>query len=279
MKRLEDQVVLISGCSTGIGRALAIEFADRGHRVMATARKLESLEDLQHPGFEKVKLDVTSESDIKAAMTATLDWTGRIDILVNNAGYGLIGPMAEIDLNNLRSQFETNVVGLVALTQAVLPGMIKRKSGRIVNIGSVSGVAAAPFGGAYSGSKAAVHLLSDALRVEVAPFGVEVITVQPGAIATDFASTASRGIDCYCDGSRYAEVFDAIEMRAKFSDHVSIPIADFARRVVEAVTRGRPPAIYRLGAGSRALPLLAKLPTWLRDRILSRRFGLGRLAG
>lgn len=279
MKSLEDQVVLITGCSTGIGRALTHEFAERGHRVMATARRLESLDDLDHPRVETSKLDVTSAADIASATAACIEWTGRIDLLVNNAGYGLIGPAAEWDIEDLRNQFETNFIGLVATSQAVLPEMIRRGSGRIVNIGSVSATAAAPFGGAYSASKAAVHLFSDALRMEVAPFGISVITVQPGAVPTRFSIAAGQGIDRYRQSPLYRRVFDAIETRARFSTHASLPIEVFARRVVRAVTRARPPAVYRLGAGSRLLPALACLPTSLRDRVFSRRFGLERLRG
>ncbi len=277
MANAAERVALVTGCSSGIGRELVGAFAVAGHRVMATARRPESLADIAREAVATAALDVTSPATIDAAVASCLEWAGRVDIVVNNAGYGLIGPVSELDLAELRRQLETNVVGLVAVTQAVVPHMIGAGSGTIVNIGSASGIIAAPFGGAYSGSKAAVHLLSDALRMELAPFGIDVVTVQPGAVATRFSTTAMGGVDRYRKGSVYSTVQDAIEARARFSEHRSIGVEEFARAVVAAVTGERPPHTLRLGSGSRLLPFLALLPVRLRDRILSRRFGLERL--
>ena len=148
MARKENQVVLITGCSSGIGRALAREFAACGHRVVATARRLESIEDLGDDSIQILQLDVTDEHSVENAVKNAYALNGRIDIVVNNAGYALIGPVAEIELEDLRTQLETNVVGVVAMIRAVVPHMVERSGGRIVNIGSVSGVTATPFGGA-----------------------------------------------------------------------------------------------------------------------------------
>ena len=277
MARKENQVVLITGCSSGIGRALAREFAASGHRVVATARRLESIEDLGDDSIQILQLDVTDEHSVENAVKNAYALNGRIDIVVNNAGYALIGPVAEIELEDLRTQLETNVVGVVAVIRAVVPHMVERSGGRIVNIGSVSGVTATPFGGAYCGSKAAIHLISDALRMEMAPFGIQVIEVQPGAIESSFGERASKAIDRYRKGSLYSEIYDAIEARAGASQEGSMPAAKFTRRVVEAVTASSPPAIFRAGKHSVRLPLMGRLPTPLRDRIFSRRFGLERL--
>ena len=277
MARKENQVVLITGCSSGIGRALAREFAASGHRVVATARRLESIEDLGDDSIQILQLDVTDEHSVENAVKNAYALNGRIDIVVNNAGYALIGPVAEIELEDLRTQLETNVVGVVAMIRAVVPHMVERSGGRIVNIGSVSGVTATPFGGAYCGSKAAIHLISDALRMEMAPFGIQVIEVQPGAIESSFGERASKAIDRYRKGSLYSQIYDAIEARAGASQEGSMPAEKFARRVVEAVTASSPPAIFRAGKHSVRLPLMGRLPTPLRDRIFSRRFGLERL--
>lgn len=277
MARKENQVVLITGCSSGIGRALAREFAASGHRVVATARRLESIEDLGDDSIQILQLDVTDEHSVENAVKNAYALNGRIDIVVNNAGYALIGPVAEIELEDLRTQLETNVVGVVAVIRAVVPHMVERSGGRIVNIGSVSGVTATPFGGAYCGSKAAIHLISDALRMEMAPFGIQVIEVQPGAIESSFGERASKAIDRYRKGSLYSQIYDAIEARAGASQEGSMPAEKFARRVVEAVTASSPPAIVRAGKHSVRLPLMGRLPTPLRDRIFSRRFGLERL--
>jgi len=278
MTHLEKQVVLITGCSSGIGRELAREFSEAGHRVVATARRLESIEDLADDNIHILQLDVTDEKSIEKAVNGAQDLCGRIDIVVNNAGYALIGPVAELDLADLRVQLETNVVGTVAVIRSVIPQMVERGSGRIVNIGSVSGVTATPFGGAYCASKAAVHLISDAMRMELAPFGIRVITVQPGAIESRFGERAGRGVERYREGSLYSQVFDSIEARAEASQVGSMPAVNFARQLVTAVTAPSPPAIIRAGKHSVRLPAMARLPAAIRDRIFSRRFGLDRIS-
>ena len=243
MKRNENQVVLITGCSSGIGRALAQEFAASGHRVVATARRLESIADLADESTQILELDVTNNNSVENAVKDAVALNGRIDIVVNNAGYALIGPMAEIELDDLRTQLETNVVGAVALIQAALPTMVERGSGRIVNIGSVSGVTATPFGGAYCGSKAAIHLVSDALRMEMSPFGIEVIEVQPGAVASRFADSAAEGVGKFVEGSIFSPVADAIEARARISETHSTSAETVARVIVERTTSAHPPAL------------------------------------
>jgi len=278
MARLENQVVMITGCSSGIGRALVREFARQGHRVLATARSPESIEDLNGETIRTAQLDVTDPASIERAVDGALDLFGRIDIVVNNAGYGLIGPVAELDLDELRTQLETNVVGVVAVIRAVVPQMVERRSGRIVNIGSVSGVTATPFSGAYCASKAAVHLISDSLRMELAPFGIRVITVQPGAVESRFGERAEVGVERFKEGSLYSQVFDSIEARAGASQEGSMPAADFAHLLVGAVTAPSPPSIFRAGKHSIRLPALARLPAGFRDRIFSRRFGLDRIS-
>jgi len=278
MADLDNQVVLITGCSSGIGRALAEEFARRGHRVLATARSRDSIEELASDRIRTARLDVTDPESIDRAVTECTTWAGRIDVVVNNAGYALIGPVAELDLDELRTQFETNVVGVVAVTQAVVPQMVDRRCGRIVNIGSVSGVTATPFGGAYCGTKAAIHMLSDSLRMELAPFGVRVISVQPGSIESRFGESASKAADRYRERSLYSQIHDAIAGRAGASQEGAMPASDFARLVVAAITASSPPTTLRAGKNSIRLPIIGRLPTSLRDRIFSRRFGLDRLS-
>jgi len=274
MAALSSQVVLITGCSTGIGRALAGEFARKGHRVIATARTSESIKDLTAKNIRPIRLDVTDGASIEGAVAEGVAWGGRIDMVVNNAGYALIGPTAELDLADLRVQLETNVVGLVAVSQAVIPQMVKRKNGRIVNIGSVSGVTTTPFSGAYCGSKAAVHMLSDALRMELAPLGIRVITVQPGSVTSDFGKNAESGTERYRSDSLFSDVHESIEARAQLSQQNGTPTDEFARHLVAIVTRRRAPAVVRLGNGSRMLPVIGRLPLRLRDWFLGRRFGL-----
>src|ERR1019366_7980398 len=192
-------VILITGCSSGIGAALAEEFHVRGCVVYATARQPETLAALAERGLRVLRLDVTDVDSIAAAAALLAKEAGRIDILVNNAGYAQIGAVVDLAPDVLRRQFETNVNGPVQVTRAFLPLMISQRSGRVVNVGSISGVVATPFAGAYCASKAAIHALTDAMRMELTPFGIKVIMVQPGAISSNVGETASQNMSLPAD--------------------------------------------------------------------------------
>ena len=182
-------VVLITGCSTGIGRAAASHLAARGYTVIATARRVEDLADLAAAGCRTLPLDVTDEASMRAAVDAVEAAHGRIDVLVNNAGYSQSGAVESVPLARTRAQFETNVFGPLRLTQLVLPGMRRRRAGRVVNVSSMGGRLVFPGGGVYHASKYAVEALSDALRYELRPFGIAVVLIEPGLIKTNFAAT------------------------------------------------------------------------------------------
>ncbi len=275
MTRNAERVVLITGCSSGIGRALADESLRRSYRTIATARNPASLADLEDSGSLILPLDVTDPESIDRAVAATMEWSGRIDILVNNAGYALVGPVAEIAIDDLRRQLETNVIGAVAAIQAVVPHMAAAGGGCIVNIGSVSSLLATPFGGAYSASKAALHLLSDALRAELAPFGIRVMVVRAGAVATNFPEAAGRGLDRYHDpSSLYHDQVGAMEQRAAMSKNLAMSATDFASRCLDAAMRPNPPVMLKIGGGARIVPALAMLPKKLLARMLGRKFDL-----
>jgi NAD(P)-dependent dehydrogenase (short-subunit alcohol dehydrogenase family) len=266
---------LITGCSSGIGRALAEEFVRQGQRVVATARRIETIDDLSRPGVLIQELDVTDGGSVANAITAAIEWADRIDVVVNNAGFSLIGPAAELDLAELRGQLETNLIGPLRVVQAVVPHMCDRGSGRIVNIGSVSGVTTTPFAGGYCASKAALHALSDALRMELAPFGIDVLTVQPGAVASRLGETSSRGLERYREErSRYRELADAIEARARLSQNRPTPAEVVASHLVPKLIANRPEPVVRYGRGSYLMPALARLPIRFRDRLLSKKFGV-----
>jgi NAD(P)-dependent dehydrogenase (short-subunit alcohol dehydrogenase family) len=194
------RAVLITGCSTGIGRATAERLAAKGHTVYATARRLESIADLEAKGCNTLALDVTDEASMQAAVKAVEDAEGAVGALVNNAGYSQSGAVESLDLDAVRAQFETNVFGLVRMCQLVLPGMRRRRFGRIVNISSMGGKLVFPGGGAYHATKHAVEALSDALRFEVKGFGVDVAIVEPGLIKTEFATAATTALDDGADG-------------------------------------------------------------------------------
>ena len=179
-----SKAVLITGCSTGIGRATAERLVRGGHTVYATARRLEAIEDLEAAGARTLALDVNSEESMQAAVAAVEEAEGAVGALVNNAGYSQSGAVEGIPLDSLRSQFETNVFGLVRMCQLVLPAMRRQGHGRIVNVSSMGGKLTFPGGGAYHATKHAVEALSDALRFEVAGFGVAVSIIEPGLIKT-----------------------------------------------------------------------------------------------
>lgn len=269
-------VVLISGCSTGIGRALAMEFARRNWRVFATARKTAAINDLKTPNVEVAALDVTDEKSIASCVNSVIAKAGRIDMLVNNAGLLLIGPLVELETSELRRQFETNVIGLAALTRAVSPHMIKRRSGKIVNISSVSGVLPTPFAGAYCSTKAAVTALSDSLRMELAPFGITVVTVQPGGIKSNLADNADKELDRF-QKTPYGPIQNFIVARANASQENATPAEVFAKELVDKLKRKKTPKFIRIGKDSTLLPLIAKFPRAFVDALLSKKFGLDRL--
>jgi len=196
-------------------------------------------------------------------------------MLINNAGYGAMGPLLDGGVDAMRQQFETNVFAVVGVTRALFP-LLRRTRGLVVNIGSVSGVLVTPFAGAYCASKAAVNALSDALRLELAPFGVRVMEVQPGAIASQFASNAQRQAEqVLAADSPWWPLREHVQARARASQDRPTSAATFAQGVLAATRKSPVPAVVRLGNGSTALPLMARLlPRRLLDWALRKRFGL-----
>src|SRR5476649_2405719 len=269
-------VVLITGCSSGIGRALADTFKNAGYEVWATARKTEDVAALQAAGFIAVELDVNDSAALQRLATELDRHGSGLDVLINNAGYGAMGPLLDGGAPAMRRQFETNVFSVVGVTQALFP-LLRRNKGLVVNIGSVSGVLVTPFAGAYCASKAAVHALSDALRMELAPFGIRVMEVQPGAIDTSFAKNAGHEAEqLITEQSPWFPLREGIRARANASQNNPTPAASVAADLLKAVEQVRPPRLLRLGNGSRALPLMAwLLPKGLLEKVLMKRFGLG----
>ena len=267
--------VLITGCSSGIGRALADAFRDAGHEVWATARKPEAVAQLAAAGFTARQLDVNDSAELTRLTDELQASHGGLDILINNAGYGAMGPVLDGGVDGLREQFETNVFALVGVTRTLFP-LLRRNRGLVINIGSVSGVLVTPFAGPYCASKAAVHALNTALRLELAPFGIRVMEVQPGAIASQFASNAQQQAEhLIAADSPWWPLREHIRARARASQDKPTPTAEFAQGVLAAAGKSPVPALVRLGNGSRALPLLAwLLPRRLLDSILRKRFGL-----
>jgi NAD(P)-dependent dehydrogenase (short-subunit alcohol dehydrogenase family) len=266
--------VLITGCSTGIGRATALRLAAGGWTVYATARKPETLAELETAGCRIMALDVTDEASMEAAVAAVQSPLGA---LVNNAGYSLSGALETLPMDEVRRQFETNVFGLLRLTQLVLPQMREAGAGRIVNLSSMGGRLTFPGGGAYHATKWAVEALSDVLRVEVAPFGIDVIVVEPGLIKSEFGETAAAGVS---DGGPYA-AFNASVAKATRGVYEG-PAARLgggpevvAEAIQKALERRRAPTRVPVTASARLMMgLHAVLPDRMWDRAVKGSFDL-----
>jgi NAD(P)-dependent dehydrogenase (short-subunit alcohol dehydrogenase family) len=251
--------VLITGCSTGIGRATAERLAARGHTVYATARRPETIEDLRARGCRTLALDVTDEGSMRAAVAAVEEAEGAVGALVNNAGYSQSGAVESVALDEVRRQFETNVFGLIRMCQLVLPGMRARRSGRIVNVSSMGGRFTFPGGGIYHATKHAVEAVSDALRFEVGGFGVDVVVIQPGLIKTSFAEAAVGSIHGGTDEhGPYASFNSAVA--ASTAGAYKGPLGMLgggpgrvARSIEKAISAERPRTRYRVTPSARIL--------------------------
>jgi len=235
--------VLVTGCSTGIGRATAQRLARAGHTVYATARKLEAIADLEEAGCRLLALDVTNEMSMQAAVDRVVADEGAVGVLVNNAGYSQSGAVETVGMLDLRRQFETNVFGLIRMSQLVLPGMREQHWGRIINVSSIGGKVVFPGGGIYHGTKHAVEAISDALRFEVKDFGVAVTIVEPGLIKTSFGDTAVGGVPESDDDGPYAH-FNAAVAKTTGEAYDDGPMAklgggpdDVAKAIEKAIDR------------------------------------------
>ena len=270
------QTVLITGCSSGIGEALAHRFIDAGWTVFATARKTEALKNLITRGAHPVPMDLMDEASITTAATEVLARAPKVDMLINNAGYGAMAPLAEIPMGELRRQFQANFFGQLAVIQAMVPSMIHNGQGHIINIGSVSGVLPTPFSGAYSASKSALHAASDALRLELAPFGISVVIVQPGGIASKFSANAEAQLDKTTrDLNHYAKSMGAILRRTRISQESAMPVDQFTDKLMALLLKESIPPLIRLGTHSTLMPFLQKwVPIRRRDAILMKKFKL-----
>jgi NAD(P)-dependent dehydrogenase (short-subunit alcohol dehydrogenase family) len=263
-----SKAVLITGCSTGIGRATAEHLASTGHTVYATARRAESVADLEAAGCKMLALDVTDEESMQAAVDAVAAAEGAVGVLVNNAGYSQSGAVESVAMDEVRRQFETNVFGLVRMCQLVLPGMREQGWGRIVNVSSMGANFVFPGGGFYHATKYAVDAISDALRFEVRNFGVDVVIIQPGAIRTEFAEAATRALDQgAAEDGPYAS-FNAAVGKATKQAYERGPgkwlgggPETVARAIEKAITAKRPKIRYRVTPSAHLLIAQRRLMT------------------
>ena len=269
-------VALVTGCSTGIGRATAARLVDAGYLVVATARRTESLEGLD--AAMALSLDVTEPDSIERAVTAVLERYGRIDVLVNNAGHAMRGAVEELDVDAVAGMFDVNVLGIIRMVERVAPVMRAQGSGRIINIGSLAGKFPGPANGAYAGTKHAVEALSDALRWELAPFGIDVILVEPGAIRTCFEATVARESRerLEREGSPYASLYARVAA-ANERIRASEPGPEVVAAVVHQALVAKPPRARYTAAIPLAARIVMALPDAAKDRVVRRLFDLDSL--
>ena len=255
--------ILITGCSSGIGKALATQMATHDYKVFAGVRNPDSIRELESDNFIPIELDVNNEEHIRNAVEIIESSVGKLDCLVNNAGYGAMGPMMELPVQDLVRQFETNTFAPIALAQAMLPLLLKSKNPIISNVASSASYLPTPFSGAYTASKMAIASLSETMLMELKPLGIHVMTVWPGAIASSFGSTATDKLaDSTANKSMYADVMDQVQKRANSSQYSPTSADKIVDGLVKALKAKRPPINVRIGYGSSILPFLGKLPKW-----------------
>lgn len=245
----EKKTILVTGASSGIGYDAAKTLAQQGHCVYAAARRLEMMEPLKAFGVKVVKLDVTDEESMKQCVETVVQAEGRIDVLVNNAGYGFFGAIENVSMEEARRQLEVNVFGLARMTQLVLPQMRKQGKGRIVNTSSIAGKMVFYLGGWYNVTKYAVEAFSDALRMEMKPFGIDVVMIEPGAIKTDWGLIAAKNLKESSLGTAYEETGTrwAGNMEWFYKTNLLSKPTVVAKAISRAVNSRHPKARYCIG--------------------------------
>ena len=250
-----NKVILLTGASSGIGYDTAVALAQQGHKVYAAARRVDRMEPLRQYGIVPLKMDVTDEASMQEGVKTLLDAEGRIDVLINNAGYGYFGAVENVPMDDARNQLEVNVFGLARLCQLVLPTMRAQHSGRIINTASVAGRSVFYYGGWYHVSKYAVESLSDAMRMELKPFGIDVVIIEPGAIKTNWGIIAADHLIESSKGTAYEQTgtMMANNLRNMYLSNTISDPAVVRKAIVRAVNARRPCTRYRIGRMANAI--------------------------
>lgn len=266
--------IFITGCSTGIGFAAAFALKEKGYRVIASCRKQDDVNKLTQLGIEAIQLDLNDTDSIHHAMAQIKQLTkGKLDVLINNAGYGQAGALEDITRDVLRLQFETNVFGLLELTNLVIPMMRQQGQGRIINISSILGIISMPFRGAYNASKYALEGLSDTLRLELKSSGIDVITIEPGPIESRFADNCVESTLKYLDYNnsyfkkQYEDMLDSYKKKKNNSIFTKKPEA-VINKLIHAIEAKKPRPKYPVTFPAHLLIFLKRiLSTRLLDKI------------
>ncbi|WP_420628932.1 oxidoreductase [Candidatus Leptofilum sp.] len=253
MSKQTEPIALVTGASGGIGKSIAEKLAANGFYVFAAARRMDKLEAMRTSQIEPLKLDVTDEAAIETAVAHITRSKGRLDVLVNNAGYGLYGTIEGLSPQAVEHVFAVNVLGLGRMTQAILPMMRQQRSGTVINISSVVGKVSMPGLGWYAASKHAVEGMTDALRLEVKQFGINVVLVEPGVIDTGFEDVAVNTLDNSNEPPAYAPMVAAFRQSVRDS-YKNAPGPELvAQTVLKALSSNSPKARYRVGRDAKLL--------------------------
>ncbi|MFW5728786.1 MAG: oxidoreductase [Spirochaetota bacterium] len=272
------RVALVTGGSSGIGRSTVEALLDAGATVYAAARRVERMSDLEERGAKVLRLDVTDPASIQEALAQVQAQDGGVDILVNNAGYGSYGAVEDVPLEEARRQFEVNIFGLAELTRETLPHMRDQGYGKVVNVSSMGGKIYTPLGAWYHATKHALEGLSDSMRFELRPFGVDVIIVQPGIIRSEWGGIARESALRFSGETAYGDMTGKVTgvMEGAYTPRSSSPPEVVAETILRAVTARRPRTRYATGKMARLLMATrALLPDRIFDRLVAAAYGIG----
>lgn len=277
MSTASRKIALVTGASSGIGEATALELSKAGYTVYAAARRVERMNHLKASGIHPIPMDVTDDASMQAGVAQIVHEQGRLDVLVNNAGYGSYGALEDVPMEEARAQMEVNVFGAARLTQLVLPHMRAQRSGTIVNITSMGGKITTPLGAWYHATKFALEAISDCLRMEVAPFGIDVVVIEPGGIKSEWSGIAAEKVRAVSGTGPYAAQGQAVaaSLTSDATARRSSPPELIGRTIVKAVTARRPKTRYAVGFGAK--PMIAAhaiLPDRAFDALMRRATGV-----
>ncbi|MBA4286934.1 MAG: short-chain dehydrogenase/reductase [Xanthomonadaceae bacterium] len=258
---MNSKVALVTGASSGIGEATARKLKALGYTVYGAARRVDRMQSLANAGIHVIAMDVTDDASMQAGIQEILATSCRIDVLVNNAGYGSYGAVEDVPLDEARAQFDVNVFGAVRLIQLVVPHMRSQRSGKIVNITSMGGKIHTPLGAWYHGTKFALEAISDCLRLELQPFGIDVVVIEPGGIKTEWAGIAANKLRDVSGNGPYGDQANAMaeSMVGEASRKRQSPPELIADTIAKAVTVSRPKTRYAVGFGAKPMIFMRRL--------------------
>jgi NAD(P)-dependent dehydrogenase (short-subunit alcohol dehydrogenase family) len=269
---MTDLVGLVTGGSSGIGERTAIRLQRAGFTTYAVARRVDRMQGLEQAGVATFAMDVTDDASMRSGIERIVGEHGRLDVLVNNAGYGSYGAVENVPIDEARRQFEVNVFGLARLVQLVTPGMREQGSGRIINISSIGGKFYEPLGAWYHATKFAVEGFSDSLRLELAPYGIQVVLIEPGPIRTEWNTIARDALVESSAGTAYERQAEGVRARMEAGDQPALSSGPdvVAKRIVRAATARRPRTRYPVGRGARSVVTARRLlPDRAMDAVIS----------